>query len=64
MRWCPSGVQDSPTSTTTSVSQCKYAAILCHVSVQDEGFLQRLGLLAVACSDGQARILRYFFSEI
>lgn len=30
------------------------------MSVQDERFLQRLGLLAVACSDGQARILRYF----
>ena len=55
IQWCPSGCwEDGKTSSTSSCWADGETT-----PTDTDGELRRLGLLAVACSDGKLRILRY-----
>lgn len=62
MQWCPSGCWESESTTpiTGSVSLTTNGVSgSCADDLTSSGeLLQRMGLLAVACSDGKLRILR------
>ena len=54
MQWCPSGCWEKEMTTPIASSSC-----WSDKETTSDGELRRLGLLAVASSDGKLRILRY-----